>query len=87
MLFLRKLLGPCRGVVVDGVRVESPGVPETDGISVGCEDVLVTNSTVVNGDDGIVLKGAAKDVLVEGCRMASGPAWIPPTSGGNHDSK
>ena len=49
----------CRNVIIDGVSVRCPwNAQNGDGIDLmQCRDVLVVNSTVDCGDDGICLKG------------------------------
>ncbi len=51
----------CNNVIIDGVTVRCPwNAQNGDGIDVGnCNNVLIVNSTIDAGDDGICMKGGA----------------------------
>lgn len=71
----------CEDMIIDGATVRSRwNAQNADGIDLtNCQRVLVVNTTVDTGDDGICMKGGqgqagvkagpVKDVLVENCRV------------------
>lgn len=67
------------------MTILTPAIGETDGIDVGCDGVHIHNTTVINGDDGIVMKGSAQNVLVENCYMGSGVPYFGSPSHGTGD--
>eukprot|EP00756_Hemistasia_phaeocysticola_P051917 Hpha_TRINITY_DN27096_c0_g1::TRINITY_DN27096_c0_g1_i1::g.33292::m.33292 len=69
---------PCSDALVDGVRILNPAVGNTDGIDMGCDGALIQNTRVINGDDSICMKSAAKNVVVRNCSVHNGKPY--PTS-------
>lgn len=71
----------CENVIMDGIVVRSPwNAQNADGIDLtNCRQVLIVNTTVDTGDDGICMKGGqgasgkkagpVSDVLIKNCRV------------------
>lgn len=72
----------CRRLIIDGITVKNPpAAPNTDGIDIdSCEDVVVKNSCISVGDDGIAVKSGSgedgirvnkpsRNVTISGCRV------------------
>jgi hypothetical protein len=67
----------CEHLRIDGLRIHSRVLPNTDGIDVdGCRDVFISNCHIVAGDDCIALKtieagAACHDIVVTNCVMST----------------
>jgi parallel beta-helix repeat protein len=73
-------------VHVDGLRINAPRSPSTDGIDVdSCQDVTIRNCQISNNDDDIALKGSKgphadlltdnppdENILIENCTIGDG---------------
>lgn len=71
----------CENVIMDGITVRSPwNAQNADGIDLtNCRKVLIVNTTVDTGDDGICMKGGqglsgvkagpVSDILIKNCRV------------------
>lgn len=65
-----------RHVVIDGVKINSRGVSNNDGIDLdSCENVTVTRCDIDTGDDAICLKTTSdkpcRRISISGCRLKS----------------
>lgn len=67
---------------VHGLTVRSANVISTDGLDVGVTDAHISNVDVMNGDDCIVMKRTARNVLVENSYVSQGHGLVMGTSGG-----
>eukprot|EP01062_Namystynia_karyoxenos_P034518 TRINITY_DN25308_c0_g1_i2.p1 TRINITY_DN25308_c0_g1~~TRINITY_DN25308_c0_g1_i2.p1 ORF type:complete len:414 (+),score=142.99 TRINITY_DN25308_c0_g1_i2:97-1242(+) len=73
---------------VSKVVIRSPAyltAPNTDGIQIAAQDVTVTGCDVENGDDSIVVKPGARNVLITDSRVAQGNGLVVGTGGGVQD--
>ncbi|MGZ3183760.1 MAG: glycoside hydrolase family 28 protein [Telluria sp.] len=66
----------CEDLIIDGIHVENQANHNNDGVDIdGCRRVIVRNSFISSGDDGLCFKGASQrpteQVLVEHCRLYS----------------
>jgi hypothetical protein len=66
----------CEDLIIDGIHVENQANHNNDGVDIdGCRRVIVRNSFISSGDDGLCFKGASQrpteQVLVENCRLYS----------------
>ena len=65
--------------VIDGISINSPNyliAPNTDGIQVGSVGAVVRNVFVKNGDDSIVVKTGASNVLIEDSTVEQGNGLV-----------
>ncbi len=76
----------CNGVVIEGLHINAPRSPSTDGIDVdSCQNVVIRKCQISNNDDDIALKGSkgpfadkdadsppVENILIEDCEIGSG---------------
>jgi len=67
----------CRQMRIEGLRVESVIMPNSDGIDLdGCKDVFISNCNINSEDDSIALKAIepgypCKDITITSCILSS----------------
>jgi len=80
----------CSDVLVDGLHINAPRSPSTDGIDVdSCQGVVIRNCQISNNDDDIAIKGSKgpkadqladnppdENILIEGCTIGDGNALL-----------
>lgn len=72
----------CRQIRIDGLQIDSQVRPNNDGLDIdGCQDVFVSNCSIVSGDDSIALKALepghpCTDVVITNCILSSHCAAI-----------
>lgn len=76
----------CNGVLIEGLHINAPRSPSTDGIDVdSCQNVTIRKCQISNNDDDIALKGSkgphadldtdsppVENILIEDCEIGSG---------------
>jgi len=67
----------CRQLCIDGIRIESVLMPNSDGIDVdGCREVFISNCNIHTEDDSIALKttehgSPCRDIVITNCIISS----------------
>ncbi len=78
----------CENVVIDGITIDNPDAPNTDGINPSsCKNVVISNSIITVGDDCITLKSGrdlqgrqyatpCENITITNCVMRAGHGGV-----------